>query len=338
MGTTTDSSAIAVSDNHWSKAVVINVVVFLLSISVALGFGEAIVRFKNRSMKNYDIEMWRYAKELKTPSPNPLLGHEHVPSSSAVLQSVLIRTNAYGLRGPEVPLASTAKRRILFLGSSITLGWGIPEEETLTARLEQMFRQKGVNAEVLNAGIGNYNAPRYVERFLTKLAVLKPTDIVVHYFLRDAEVLDAGGGNIFLRHSELAVMIWTAANQYLRPKGYGALDDHYKSVYSPSSAGYQAMRAALETLRDYARKNNVRVYLAMTPDVHDLEHYRFGYIHQIMKQNAQELGFKYIDLLPAMAGVPAQQLWAMPGDPHPSALGHRKMAEALFPVLLHGAD
>lgn len=323
---------------RWGKVIAINAALFLVSLAVALAVGESVVRLKNRSMKNYDIEMWRYAKELKMPSSDPLLGHEHVPSSSAVLQSVLIRTNSYGLRGAEVPVPSTAKRRILFLGSSITLGWGVPEEETVTARLEQMFRSKGLNVEVLNAGIGNYNAPRYVERFLTKLAPLKPTDIVVHYFLRDAEVLEPGGGNIFLRHSELGVMIWTAANQYLRPRGYDALENHYKAVYSPSSPGYEAMLAALQRLVDYGRKNNVRVYLAMTPDVHDLENYRFGFIHQLMKENAQRLGLRYIDLLPAMSEVPVRQLWAMPGDPHPSALGHRKMAEALFPVLLHDTD
>jgi len=31
----------------------------------ALGVGEAALRFKNADMRNYDIEMWRYALELK---------------------------------------------------------------------------------------------------------------------------------------------------------------------------------------------------------------------------------------------------------------------------------
>ena len=33
---------------------------------------------------NYDIEMWRYSKELKVISDNPVLGHEHRRSASAV--------------------------------------------------------------------------------------------------------------------------------------------------------------------------------------------------------------------------------------------------------------
>jgi lysophospholipase L1-like esterase len=34
-----------------------------------------------------------------------------------------------------------------------------------------------------------------------------------------------------------------------------------------------------------------------------------------------------------MQGRPPQELFAMPGDPHPNALGHRLMADAIFPIL-----
>ena len=40
-------------------------------------------------------------------------------------------------------------------------------------------------AEVLNGGIGSYNAERYVSRFLKQLTGLNATDIVVQYFMRD---------------------------------------------------------------------------------------------------------------------------------------------------------
>jgi hypothetical protein len=73
------------------KNVIFSIIVCLFSTLLALGVGEAVVRVKNSSMQNYDIEMWRYAKELKQRSADPVLGHEHVPSKSAVLQSVEIR-------------------------------------------------------------------------------------------------------------------------------------------------------------------------------------------------------------------------------------------------------
>src|SRR5258708_6173210 len=172
------------------KHLVFNTLIMTVACAIALLLAEGVLRLKNSSMQNYDVEMWRYSKELKFASPDKRLGHEHRRNAEALLQSVTIRTNDWGLRGGPVPPPQPGARRILFLGASITLGWGVPEAETMTSRLEQKFAQDGVAASVLNAGIGNYNASRYVELFFSRLEALKPTDVVVHYFLRDAEPLD----------------------------------------------------------------------------------------------------------------------------------------------------
>src|SRR6266851_5372597 len=133
-------------------------------VVAALGLGEAILRAKNRSMQNYDIEMWRYARELKTPSPNPRLGHDHRANTRAVLQNVEIRLDDHGLRGATAGPRAPDRRRILVLGGSIALGWGVPEAETMPALLGRMFRDREQTVEALNAGVGNNNAQRYVER------------------------------------------------------------------------------------------------------------------------------------------------------------------------------
>lgn len=303
------------------------------SISLSLLFCEGVLRLKNRSMTNYDIEMWRYAKELKTPNQNPLLGHEHITSKSAVLQGVNIRLNRYGLRGKEIEMPSSGKRRILFLGSSITLGWGVPEEETLTSRLEKMLRESGEQVEVLNAGIGNYSAVRYVELFFARLRDLKPTDIVIHYFLRDAEHLEKGGGNWLLRNSELAVTLWNVGNRALQTKAQGVLEKHYNDAYQPNAKGFVEMKESLKKLSVHAEQNGVRLFLAMIPDIHNLTHYPYHSIHETMRRIATEDGIRFIDLYPALAGLTPAQIFSMPDDPHPNSFGHEKMAEALFPVL-----
>jgi lysophospholipase L1-like esterase len=316
-----------------SRNAIFSVILAVVSTVVALGAGEAVLRIKNSAMNNYDIEMWRYAKELKTPSADPRLGHDHIKNASAVLQSTLIRTNEWGLRGGTVPPRDPSIRRILFLGGSITLGWGVPEDQTVTADLARMFAEAGHPAEVLNGGVGNYNAERYVERFFTELEGLQPSDIVVQYFLRDAEQLDPGGGNIFLRNSELAVTMWIAVHRLMDKTGEQSLVDHYKAVYQEDAPGYQTMRAALKKLADYAKANGIRIYLAMTPDVHNLKNYEFGFIHERVRGIAAEDGYVYVDLLPAFGTLSPEKVWAMPGDPHPNALGHRLMAQAIFPVI-----
>jgi lysophospholipase L1-like esterase len=314
------------------KEFLISAIAVVISTAVALGAGEVILRIKNSAMDNYDIEMWRYARELKVRSPDPVLGHEHIPNAAALLQSTEIRTSDLGLRGGPVA-AIPGKRRILVLGASITLGWGVPEQDTFTAVLEKMFKSRGEDVEVLNAGIGNYNAERYVELFFTRLTALAPTDIIVHYFLRDAETLDAGGGNFMLQHSELAVTLWIAANRVLGVSGEKSLVDHYKAVYDPQAPGFLKMEQSLSKLSDYARQHDIRLYFAMMPDVHNLTNYPFGAIHATMRQFAQAHGYTFIDLLPAFEGLKPEQVWAMPGDPHPNALGHALMAKSIFPIL-----
>jgi hypothetical protein len=71
-----------------NKNLLYSAVLFVASTAIALGAAELVLRIKNSSMKNYDIEMWRYAKELKIPSQDSSLGHEHVKNASALLQSV----------------------------------------------------------------------------------------------------------------------------------------------------------------------------------------------------------------------------------------------------------
>ena len=319
-----------------SKNTLYSLVLLLISTVMALGLAEGTLRVKNSSMKNYDIEMWRYAKQLKARSKDPRLGFDHVKNSSAVLESVPIRINEWGLRGGPVMTPAPA-RRILFLGGSITLGWGVPEDETVTARVQQMLRRQGEDVEVLNGGVGNYNAERYVHRFFTELTGLHPNDIVVHYFLRDAEKLDPGGGNFLLRHSELAVTLWIAANRLWGANGERSLIEHYKNVYRDDQPGFIEMKSDLKKLADYGKAHNIRMYFAMTPDVHNLKDYPFGFIHEKMRDIAEADGYRYVDLLPAFGTLSPEQVWAMPGDPHPNALGHELMAKAIAPMLASAA-
>ncbi|MDJ0950385.1 MAG: SGNH/GDSL hydrolase family protein [Alphaproteobacteria bacterium] len=315
------------------RNVVSSLVLFVVTMVACLAAAEVVLRVRNSDETNYDIEMWRYAQLLKQPSKNPVLGHEHVRPAEASLQKVNIRINSKGLRGGPVPPIHSGQRRILLLGSSITLGWGVKEPDTTAAQLEQLLRADGEDVVVFNAGIGNYNAVRYVERYLTMLADLEPTDIVVHYFINDAEELDPGGGNFLLRNSQLAVTLWIAANRFLGDNGQKSLIDHYKQVYDPSATGYRSMLSALEQLRIATAAQGTRVYLAVVPDVHNLKNYPFHFVHQRMGQVAKQYGFTYIDLFPAFRELTPEEVWALPGDPHPNRLGHQKMARALYPVL-----
>jgi lysophospholipase L1-like esterase len=311
------------------------VMVFIISFAAA----EGIVRLKNASMKNYDTEMWRYARELKFPSPDPRLGHEHRANVHAVLQSVTIRTNSWGLRGGEVSGTPAPRtRRILMLGSSVALGWGVEEDQVVSSLLNRKFSASGQKVEVLNAGIGNYNAARYVERFLSRLTPLQPTDLLVLAFVRDGEELSQGGGNVLLRNSELAVAAWVAINRLFTATGEASLVDHYRRIYAPDSPALSLMKAEFGKLAAYARQHEIRVTMAMVPDFHALTDYPLGFVHDAFAQTARDSGFAYLDLLPVFRGLNPEDIYAMPGDPHPNARGHALMADAIYRVLAQARE
>ncbi len=178
-------------NENTTKSIVFSIIVTAITLVFCLFAAEVLLRVKNSDGKNYHIEMWKYSRDLKQASQNPILGHEHLPSSQAKLQNVIIRTNKNGMRGAAITPVKSGQRRILLLGSSATLGWGVEEEETMSSRLQLSL---GEGAVVMNAGIGNYNTKRYVELFLTKNRNVTPTDIIVNYYLNDAEVLKPGGG------------------------------------------------------------------------------------------------------------------------------------------------
>ena len=172
------------------KQICFSIIISLISVSIALLVAEVALRIKNSDGKNYHIEMWKYSRDLKQRSSNPVLGHEHIPNEVAQLQNVEIRINEHGMRGSSFPGIQGDQRRIMFLGSSATLGWGVQEESTMTSVIEHKFNQDGVDdVVIMNAGIGNYNAKRYTELFLTKNKELKPTDIVVNYYLLIFDVM-----------------------------------------------------------------------------------------------------------------------------------------------------
>src|SRR5262249_34093767 len=157
--------------------------------------------------------------------------------------------------------------------------------------LQRRFDADHVDAIVLNASIGNYNTERYVELFFRRLTDLAPTDILVHYFLRDAELLEPGSGNWFLRNSELAVTLWQASHKLLGTMGEKSITEHYRAIYNPDYPGLITVKAELGKLSDYGKQRGIRLYLAMVPDVHNLGSYELEFAHRTVERIADELGY-----------------------------------------------
>ena len=120
----------------------------------------------------YGMEMHKYAKKLKRTSLVDSLSHEHIPSKEALLMGVKVKINDFGVRDNFLPkIKEVNEKRILVVGSSITLGWGVEYDSIFTTRLENALNNNHNIYEVINAGIGCllYTSPSPRDGLLSRM-------------------------------------------------------------------------------------------------------------------------------------------------------------------------
>lgn len=306
------------------KEIIISIIVLIVGLLLI----EVTLRILNSDMNNYDIEMWKYAKELK--KRDSVVGHVHRKNKTATLEKVQIQLNSLGMRSDE---PRPDKKKILFIGSSISLGWGVEQDSTYAAIVDNKINQAGYNYQVLNASVGNYNTYRYVENFLRNQTEVHPDIVVVNYFINDVEVLPMGSNNWLLKNSELAASL-TISIKKMMANNDENLVDYYDDLYNPDQKGYQLMKESLKKLAAYTDKNGIKVYLAIIPDIHFLMDYPFLPIHKKMKALGEGLGFEVVDFYYSLKGIPFEDMQVIPGDSHPNAYGHRLMAQSLSDAII----
>jgi lysophospholipase L1-like esterase len=294
---------------------------------------ELFVRIVIDNGMQFDLEMWKYASEVKEVAANPLIGHEHRPNGRAHLMGVDVAINSKGLRDREIPYARTpGTLRILMLGDSFTEGWGVALDDTFAKRLERLFAAKGVKAEVINAGVGNYNTVMEVNSFLDEGRKYDPDIVVLNFTFNDAEpVPPHPTENPLLRLCEACVYLAGRADTLIRETTLRAdWKDYYLGLYADDAPGWRAAKAALAQLADYARAHHEKLLVASLPELHQLDPYPLQSITDLVQQAARDNGADFVDVLPALKAEPPLQLWVSPTDPHPNARAHALIADALF--------
>ena len=110
-----------------------------------------------------------------------------------------ISTNSQGTRGSEIGTKSENEYRILSLGESTTFGVFVSDEETYSARLEQMLNtfEDGTNYRVINAGVSAYSSFQSLKFLKVRGLNLRPDMVLFYHELNDylPTSLRSGGNN-----------------------------------------------------------------------------------------------------------------------------------------------
>lgn len=307
------------------------------TLAVAAIAIELFVRVVIDNGMQFDLEMWKYARDIKQVAANPLIGHEHRPNSRAHLMGVDVDINSKGLRDREIAYQRTpGTSRILMLGDLFTEGWGVPLQDTFSKRVERLYAQRAIAAEVINAGVGNYNTVMEVNYYLDEGKKYDPDIIVLNFTFNDAEEIPPHPAeNPLLRFCYSCVYLAGRSDTLLREASLRSnWKDYYLGLYDDGAPGWRAAKTALAALASEARAHHQKLLVASLPDLHQLDPYPLQSITALAQQAALADGADFFDVLPALkAEVPAQ-LWVSPTDPHPNSRADALIAQALFDKLL----
>ncbi len=300
----------------------------LISLLLLLVVGEVGVRLYTAAFTFYDIEMSRYANELKIPSPNPKIGHLHRPGASAYLMDVDVEINSDGFRDREYPVARGDQHRIIVLGDSLTFAWGVEQDDSFEALLEESLNRVRPT-EVINFGTGNYNTEQQVNLFLEKGLKYRPDQVVVFYFINDAELTPVRSNWGFLNHSRLVTLFWSRIHAALTNlRASKSYQEFYSELYRDDQPGWINTRQAFLEIRDVCRENGIDLKVVLLPELHNLVDYPLAEQHAKVQLFLQQAGIRSLDLVAFFADERnPHSLWVALDDAHPNARAHRLIAQ-----------
>lgn len=279
----------------------------------------------------FDLEMWKYAKEIKRISANPEIGHEHTPYSHAFLMGTDVAINSKGLRNRETQYSHPdGTIRIMMLGDSLTFGWGVREEETFARRLESILNGTGIKTEVINAGVGNYNTSMEVAYFLSEGYKYNPDVVVLNYFINDAEKTPTYDVSKIDKYS--ASWIYFASRldiiaRYAKAEHKANWEEYYNSLYDTKSplSGWNSVEESFGKLVVFCRKKGIKLVFVVYPEIRRLSPYPFQPITEKIEALVTHHEVPFIDMIYVIKDQNPSSLWVTPLDPHPNA-----KADALF--------
>lgn len=312
-----------------------NFLIILISSIVILVFCELFLRAKHSIIPNYDIEMWKYSKLLKTKSKNPMIGHVHIPNKKAILQKQEIKINNIGQRGKDLDINKLDEydRKIMFIGSSMLLGWGVEYEKIFTSIIKKKADNDNKNWLILNGGVGNYNTTRYVENYLENWSEIEIDDLIVAYFVNDTEMLKQQNPNFFEKHTHLGVLIWKFINSQKNIFKNENVINYYKAIYEDDFEGFNLAKNELKKLNSHCIMKNIKCRIILIPDVFNIKPYEFKFINEKIINFSKKNNIEYYDLLDDLQKYEDTKLMNDYNDRHINAFSHNIIGEKLYEIL-----
>jgi hypothetical protein len=281
-------------------------------------------------------------------SKNKHLLYELLPDSKVKIQGNEFAINAFGFRDKKYRRRKANKSRIIFVGDSITYGWGVALEETYHKQLERVLSERGLDVDVMGMGIPGYNTIQ--EYYLLKETVLdfKPDILILQIAPNDFErtvsvkayregkkltltpyhdysipfVIKKTKFTYFLmRNSHLFKLINLRLYWFNNKR---ASDHIYPDVFL---LGEEDSFRYLGKIKKLLARENIRFAVVIFPFQLRGNIYSFASLHERIHLELKKMQVPYIDLFDEFNANGVEDIWIE--RRHPNEHGHRLASLAI---------
>ncbi len=241
--------------------------------------------------------------------------------------------------------------RVAVVGDSITAGTGVQFYDAYPWRLELLLNlNDGVRPAVVDVWAkGGMNTEQEAKHLLKKALAWKPDVLILGMCLNDAEnqgqaeELNRWRDEMvprapppwladILRRTRVGSWIYQKAEDLRANRGFLK---YYRQLYSTDYSGWKKMERAIGTFNESCREANVPLVVVIFPLMSNVDRYPFEFAHRQIGGVLEREGVRHLDLLRVFQGLSPVRLQAIPNvDAHPSEIGQRIAAEAIFQYLL----
>jgi len=293
--------------------------------------------------RNRDL-VRRITRDLK----DDFLQFDLKPSYDEVLFGERFTTNAAGMRDRDYPLAKPAGVfRVVLLGSSIDMGWGVATPDTYENRLETWLNAEAERRglirrfEVLNFSVAAYGPAQRYDVFHRRALPYQPDLVLLSSTMLDPRLTEIHLGGLIknkvdLRYDFLRQAIASAGidPECERQKTWEQLDRRQGFKAKVKEHFWTFADATLATLAADCRSLDIPLATLLIPracrdDDVDARSLTVARQAALSARHAVPL----LDLSATFDAVTPAQVEVAPGDDHPNPFGHRLLFDHLAAIL-----
>jgi hypothetical protein len=264
---------------------------------------------------------------------NSMTMWENAPNYVGSFKDAPVRTNRWGMRDKDYTLVPSPRTyRMALLGSSMTVGAGVPAEQSMESLLEDQFNRDGPGAprrryEILNFSVGAYGIMQNVALLDEKVLAFKPNAVLVGVFSVDGGRM----GNYLskLVRADLPIP-YPYVREKLRQAGVNASMDTPELLRRLDPVSEDLVKWSYQHIIEVCRQRGIAVVGMVLPEPipkagHDIDQ---------AARLATAAGLPLLDLRGVYGGQSADSFRLYEsGDPHWNARGHKLIADRIYELL-----